>query len=118
MNPNLLKLTIGLLLCLPAVSRAVSQNPNTDWFKNARYGVFMHFLPSNPEGFALVDQFDVKSLANQLETMGAKYFVITLGQNSGYLNSPNATCAGWNVQNVRYWCTLRNSADNAAGATA
>ncbi len=28
-------------------------------------------------------------LVGKLETMGAKYFVVTLGQNSGYFNSPN-----------------------------
>jgi hypothetical protein len=63
---------------------------NTDWLKDARYGVFMHFLPSDAKGLALVGQFDVEALAGQLETMGAKYFVITLGQNSGYFISPNA----------------------------
>ena len=70
--------------------RAESQNPNTDWFKDAKYGVFMHFLPGDAKSYAMVDQFDVATLAGQLEAMGAKYFVLTLGQNSGYFNSPNA----------------------------
>ncbi len=68
-----------------------ADNPNTDWFKDARYGVFMHFLPGNDKQLAMVDAFDVNALAGQLEAMGARYFVITLGQNSGYFNSPNAT---------------------------
>jgi alpha-L-fucosidase len=51
----------------------------------------MHFLPGDAKGLALVEKFDVTALANQLEDMGARYFVITLGQNSGYFNSPNAT---------------------------
>jgi len=38
-----------------------------------------------------VKAFDVQALAAQLETIGARYFVITLGQNSGFFNSPNAT---------------------------
>ena len=38
----------------------------------------------------MVDQFEVETLAAQLEKAGAGYFVITLGQNSGYFNSPNA----------------------------
>jgi glycosidase len=63
---------------------------NTDWLRNAGYGVFMHFLPGDAKGLALMDKFDVEALARQLESLGAKYFVITLGQNSGYFNSPNA----------------------------
>jgi alpha-L-fucosidase len=71
--------------------QAVPNNPNTDWFKDARMGAFMHFLPASSNDLKLVDQFDVEGLANQLESMGAKYFVLTLGQNSGFFNSPNAT---------------------------
>ncbi len=63
---------------------------NTDWFKDAQYGVFTHFLPGDAQGLALVNEFDVQALAGQLETLGAKYFVLTLGQNSGFFNSPNA----------------------------
>jgi len=71
---------------------------NTDWFKDARYGVFMHFLPADAKGLALVNDFDVEALAGQLEAVGAKYFVMTLGQNSGYFISPNAVydrCTGY-----------------------
>jgi hypothetical protein len=50
----------------------------------------MHFLPGDAAGLDLVEKFDVEALAKQLAAMGAKYFVITLGQNSGYFNSPNA----------------------------
>ncbi|MBN2138210.1 MAG: alpha-L-fucosidase [Sedimentisphaerales bacterium] len=70
-------------------SRADAENPNTDWFKEARYGVFMHLLPGDANSLALVDSFDVKALAEQLESVGAGYFVLTLGQNSGFMNSPN-----------------------------
>lgn len=70
--------------------QAESSNPNTDWFSQAKYGVFIHFLPSGSAGLKLVEQFDVKVLAGQLEGMGAGYLVLTLGQNSGYFNSPNA----------------------------
>ena len=37
-----------------------------------------------------VDSFDVKGLADQLASAGAGYFVLTLGQNSGYYCAPNA----------------------------
>ena len=65
-------------------------NPNTDWFSQSKYGVFMHFLPDDAKSHALVKDFAVDALASQLEAMGAKYFVLTLGQNSGFMNSPNA----------------------------
>ncbi len=65
-------------------------NPNTDWFRDAHYGVLMHFLPHDARSLALVDQFDVDSLAGQLKSIGARYLVFTLGQYSGYYNAPNA----------------------------
>jgi hypothetical protein len=70
---------------------AEPQNSNTDWFKDAKYGVFMHFLPGNTNQLALARKFDARHVAQQLDEAGAKYFVITLGQNSGYFISPNAT---------------------------
>jgi len=70
---------------------AADKSPQTDWFKEARIGAFMHFLPGNAEQFAKVNDFDVEALASQLEGMGARYFVFTLGQNSGWFNAPNAT---------------------------
>ena len=63
----------------------------TDWLKEARIGAFMHYLPGDAASFATVEDFDVDALAQQLDGMGAKYFVLTLGQNSGWFNAPNAT---------------------------
>ena len=84
---------LRLWACLPlltGIGHAAPNNPDTDWFSQAKYGVFMHFLPGDAKGLALVKDFDVEALAGQLDAMGAKYFVITLGQNSGCMNSPNA----------------------------
>lgn len=75
---------------------------NTDWFLQARWGVFVHYLAdfaSNSQVPSIdvedwndrIDNFDVRGLAEQLETVGAGYFFLTLGQNSGYYLSPNAT---------------------------
>ena len=50
----------------------------------------MHLLPSDAKTLAMVDDFDVERLAGQLESIGVKYLVLTLGQNSGYFNAPNA----------------------------
>jgi len=85
-----LKLLVGLSLALHWSTPAEPSNANTDWFSQAKYGVFIHFLPSGQAGLKQVEQFDVKALAGQLEEVGAGYLVLTLGQNSGYFNSPNA----------------------------
>lgn len=79
------------------------QRANTDWFRDARWGVFMHYLAElpgivGPDGIPTVDRwnqqidhFDVQGLAGQLEMAGAGYFFITIGQNSGFFLSPNRT---------------------------
>lgn len=93
---------ISLFLCHPAWGQTSSKEPeekkvamqknsvSTDWFQKSGYGVFMHFLPGSEEDLKKVEQFDTEALASQLQEMGAKYFVLTLGQNSGYFNAPNA----------------------------
>lgn len=94
-------LTIALAPFQLPPCHADSRNPNTDWFKEARYGVFMHLLPWDANSLALVDDFDANALAEQLESVGAGYFVLTLGQNSGFMNSPNPTygrCTGYEPQ--------------------
>jgi alpha-L-fucosidase len=39
----------------------------------------------------MIDQFDVEGLVKQFASVGAGYYIITIGQNSGYYLSPNAT---------------------------
>jgi alpha-L-fucosidase len=90
MKTNLLALAACLLILNCPPTQADPRNPNTDWLSAAQYGVFLHFLPGDAEGFARVKDFDVEALARQLESMGARYLVLTLGQNSGFFNSPNA----------------------------
>lgn len=75
---------------------------NTDWFKDCGWGVFCHYLgamPSSDGGADLdaeawnrqVEAFDIEGLKDQLCSIGAPYFFITLGQNSGHYLAPNAT---------------------------
>ena len=80
-------------------------NPETakanraEWMRRGKWGVFMHFLsrekngiPMTPECWnAQVDAFDVDILAEQLAELEAGWFFLTLGQNSGWFCSPNAT---------------------------
>lgn len=72
------------------------------WFREAKWGVFIHYLaglPSadNPDATTpdswnrRIDGFDVAALAAQLAEIKAGYLFITIGQNSGYFLSPNAT---------------------------
>ena len=73
-----------------------------DWFRQARWGVMVHFLShpassttdlevSADDWNARVDGFDVERFAGQLAQCGAGYCIFTLGQNRGYFCSPNQT---------------------------
>jgi len=75
---------------------------NTDWMKDAKYGIFCHYLAdsaalqmnvtgSADDWNAQVDSFDVERFAKEANDTGAKYVCITLGQNSGFYCSPNST---------------------------
>jgi len=67
---------------------------STEWFRKARWGAFCHYL-GKPEMTAeawndQVDAFDVPGLVEQLKSVAAPYFFLTIGQNSGHYCSPNA----------------------------
>ena len=75
--------------------------PSIDWFRDARWGVFTHYLAdaystdgeprlSADDWNRRVDSFDTARLAAQLQEAGAGYYFLTLGQNSGHYCSPNA----------------------------
>jgi len=72
------------------------------WMRQARWGVMTHYLADwrakvdNEKMSAenwndMIDHFDVEGLAKQIESVGAGYYLITIGQNSGYYLAPNAT---------------------------
>lgn len=92
MNMRVVLSIIPLLFALnqPATGAPDVVGANTDWLREAQLGVFVHYLPGDPAAFAGVDAFDCEHLADQLASMGARYLVLTLGQNSGYMNAPNA----------------------------
>jgi hypothetical protein len=99
---------LALVFLLACYSQAEPNNPNTDWVKDAKYGVFMHFLPGDDRQLSQVKDFDVEFLAKQLEAAGARYFVITLGQNSGYFISPNAAYARYTGYAAGEKCSTRD----------
>jgi hypothetical protein len=81
---------LTLLLALSSGDQVLRPSSCADWLGDARLGVFIHFLPATAADLAKVDDFDVDALAGQLSRAGARYLVLTLGQNSGYFNAPNA----------------------------
>lgn len=75
---------------------------STDWFHDARWGLFFHYLASpassvevapltSADWNARVDSFDVHKFASQVAETGAPYVMFTIGQNSGFYCAPNAT---------------------------
>jgi hypothetical protein len=75
-------------------------NPNTKWLRDAKWGLFTHYLvhmPSAPvpENMSAeiwnkkVNSFQVKKFADQLSELKVPYFFITIGQGGGYYCSPN-----------------------------
>ena len=76
--------------------------PRAAWMQEARWGVMTHYLADWKAREAkeemtvekwngMIDHFDVEGLAEQLKSVGAGYYLVTIGQNSGYYLSPNAT---------------------------
>ena len=73
-----------------------------DWMQTAKWGLMGHYLadwqakahhvPMGVEEWnRLIDGFDVDGLAQQLASVGASYYQISIGQNSGYYLAPNPT---------------------------
>jgi hypothetical protein len=85
---------IVLLAAAGPLRAAPAAEPHrTDWLHQAQWGIFTHYL-TGPKTTAeawnrQIDAFDVPGLAKQLEATGCRYYVITLGQNSGHYCAPN-----------------------------
>lgn len=90
---------IGFLL-VTSSGRVAGVQEQAAWLKKARWGVMNHYLPdwiepqrkwTSQDWNKLVNDFDVEGLATQLQAVGASYYLISIGQNSGFYLSPNAT---------------------------
>jgi len=73
-------------------------NPNADWFRDAGFGIMVHYLKDaivpgagSKEWNDAVNSFNVERFASQASEAGTGFVMFTLGQNSGYYCSPNAT---------------------------
>ena len=77
---------------LPAQNQLLPpRDKGKKWLKEAKFGVFVHYLGGGPGWNERVDSFDVEKFTGQIERTKAGYVILTLGQNSGYYCSPNAT---------------------------
>ncbi|HEY5584217.1 MAG TPA: discoidin domain-containing protein [Ruminiclostridium sp.] len=91
------------LILIPKNSYAA----DTDWMYNAKWGVWIDYMADDRTDETqptwtkltmnsttwnnMVSNFDVNGLANQLATAKVGFAVLTLGQNSGYICTPNST---------------------------
>lgn len=92
----MIKLKISIIsIFLILTMHASAQHP-AGFMYEGKWGVMHHFLADfyqaeNPEKWnKLVDEFDVKALANQLASVHTGWVIFTIGQNSGYYCSPNS----------------------------
>ena len=69
----------------------------TAWFKDCGWGLFTHYLAYTEEEMQRerwnkkVNSYDVEGIADQLASVHAPYFYITLYQNSGAYIAPSDT---------------------------
>lgn len=98
----LLAVTLSAVRADPAAVRADPAADRAAWMRAGQWGVMSHYLAdwraradrqpaSVPHWNDLIDHFQVDALAAQLASVGAHWFQISIGQNSGYYLSPNAT---------------------------
>ncbi len=91
----------ALLAC---ASRASTNNPATDWFSRAGYGVFVHYLNELQNNAAMIQslgrsttwdecvrEFDTERFASTMAEAGAGYVIFTTHQRTRFLIAPNAT---------------------------
>jgi len=87
------------LICVLTSGTARAED-RAQWLRDAKWGVMSHYLADwiaardgtemNVDRWnRLVDAFDTERLADQLESIGARYYIFTIGQNSGYYLAPN-----------------------------
>jgi alpha-L-fucosidase len=97
-------LQIILFINILVVAKSYGQaSTKTDWFKNAKYGLLVHYLFGLQNGKepwnlgkvtswdSCVNSFNVKKFAFDVAQTGAGYVIFTTQQNSQYFSCPNTT---------------------------
>jgi hypothetical protein len=99
---NIAKTVVLVAACVGCCSVALPAQQRAAWLQKARWGVMTHYLAdwksedlklemTVSEWNKVIDNFDIEALATQLQSVGAGYYQISIGQNSGYYLSPNPT---------------------------
>src|SRR5690242_14163300 len=94
--------TLMLTLLVPSSAVRAQQQDRAAWMKTAKFGVMTHYLADWKAADSgetmdvekwntMVNGFDTEALATQLQSVGAGWYLISIGQNSGYYLAPNAT---------------------------
>ena len=112
---------LAAALLVAATARAERQNPNTDWFRDAHWGLFVHYLwdlqnaghRTNNLGRTTswddcVKEFDTEKFAGQIKETGAPYVFFTMMQRTRYLIAPNATYDKLTGYNPGEACSTRD----------
>ena len=83
--------------------KATKTRPRAEWLAEGSYGVMVHYFPTpmgnTPSELTAdfnrkLDAFDLDTFINQFEETKADWLIFTMGQNTGYFNSPNAWLDG------------------------
>ena len=102
-HPTILLQLISMLILVCGTSALPQTLPDrAAWMQQSRWGVMTHYLAdwkARESGERMtvdrwnrmIDRFDVETLAEQLKSAGAGYYIITIGQNSGFYLAPNGT---------------------------
>lgn len=106
-----------LLMSMHIPASASLNNPDTDFFSQCKFGIMLHYLPqetadknnlTSDEWNRRVNSFDVVAFADEIEEIGADYVMFTIGQNSGYYASPNATYESYAGYSPNTVCSTRD----------
>lgn len=94
----------GLAALLTCVAQAETNNPATDWFCRAGFGVFVHYLNELQNNANTIQslgrsttwdecvrEFDTERFATAVAETGAGYVIFTTHQRTRFLIAPNAT---------------------------
>ncbi len=92
-------LVVVLGISTSVIRQSINANAETNgraWMKDAKYGLFFHYIHSSQQLKDLnwveaIKSFDVETFTDEVVSTGADYVMFTLGQNDGYWVAPNKT---------------------------
>ncbi|MBK5721270.1 alpha-L-fucosidase [Dysgonomonas sp. Marseille-P4677] len=122
MKKSLLSLFLISFICINMFSQATVQKPDTKWFEDARFGMFVHFGPYSVLGAGEwvmnsrpikgnnymrlqklfnPQAFDAKEWVRTAKNAGMKYIAFTSRHHDGFSNWDTKQ-SDWNIMNTPY----------------